>query len=138
MLNGVSLTLSDGRTLTLSNANFSITDRDHVSFTYTVSSVSGGFFQFSDAAGAPITTFASAQISANRVQFVANGRGTPPAFEVSVTDGEFSSGPVSAIIRFSSGDTGIGSGGGLPVNRTSNGGVRECEYGVQGACGVAG
>ena len=67
---GVVLTKTTTGVVTLSGANFGITDPDDAAFTYSVSGVSGGYFQLSSAASNPITTFSSAHLSGGLVQFV--------------------------------------------------------------------
>ena len=54
VVDSAALTVSEGQTATLSGANFGITDPDDTSFTYTVSAVTGGYFQLSGAPGTPI------------------------------------------------------------------------------------
>ncbi|MFB3887637.1 MAG: DUF4347 domain-containing protein, partial [Thermodesulfobacteriota bacterium] len=60
VITSASLTVSEGQTVTLSGANFGITDPDDSSFTYTVSGIAGGYFQLSSSPGTPITNFTSA------------------------------------------------------------------------------
>lgn len=62
------MTLNEGQTVTFSGSDFGITDPDDTSFTYTITSVGGGYFQLTSAAGTAITTFASADLSAGLVQ----------------------------------------------------------------------
>jgi len=52
-----------------------------------VSGISGGYFQLSSAPGTPITTFTSADLAGNLVQFVDDGDEVAPAFSVTVNDG---------------------------------------------------
>ena len=99
VVTGTSLTLNEGQTVTLAPANIVITDSDDASFTCTLSALSGGYFQLISAAGVPITTFSTAELAGGLVQFVDDGIGAPPAFMVSVTDGQLPSAPVSAVIR---------------------------------------
>ena len=95
-----SLTLNEGQTVTLAPANFGITDPDDASFTYTVSDISGGYFQLSSAAGTPITTFTSADLAGNLVQFVDDGNEVAPAFSVTVNDGDVDSNTLAATITY--------------------------------------
>ena len=95
-----SLTLNEGQTVTLAPANFGITDPDDASFTYTVSAISGGCFQLSSAAGTPITTFTSADLAGNLVQFVDDGNEVAPAFSVTVNDGDVDSNTLAATITY--------------------------------------
>src|SRR6185436_17134605 len=84
VLTGASLTLNEGQTITLSVANFGVTDPDNASFTFTVSGIAGGFFQLSSAAGTPITSFTTAQLTGGLVQFVDDGDEVAPGFSVKV------------------------------------------------------
>ncbi|MCU7850958.1 MAG: DUF4347 domain-containing protein [Candidatus Thiodiazotropha sp. (ex Monitilora ramsayi)] len=102
VLDSASLSVTEGQTVTLSGANFGITDSDDTAFTYTVSSVVGGYFQLSTNAGVSITTFTSVQLSANEVQFVDNGDETAPAFSVTVNDGEADSNTLAATVIYTS------------------------------------
>ena len=101
VLNSASLTVSEGQTVTLSPANFSLTDPDNSSFTYTISNLTGGYFQLSPAAGSPITSFTSAQLTANQVQFVDDGNEVAPGFSATVNDGTVNSNTLAATINYS-------------------------------------
>ena len=70
------------------------------SFTYTVSGVSGGYFQLSSAPGTPITTFTSADLAGGLVQFVDDGDEVAPAFSVTVNDGAVDSNTLAATITY--------------------------------------
>ena len=100
VVTSASLTLSEGQTVTLSGANFGITDPDSASFTYTVSAVTGGYFQLSTAPGTPITTFTSADLAGNLVQFVDDGNEVAPSFSVTVNDGSVNSNTLAASITY--------------------------------------
>ncbi|MES9914680.1 MAG: Ig-like domain-containing protein [Candidatus Thiodiazotropha sp. 4PDIV1] len=100
LLDSASLSVTEGQTVTLSDANFGITDPDDSSFTYTVSSVTGGYFQLSTNAGVSITTFTSTQLSANEVQFVDDGNEMAPDFDVTVNDGEADSNTLATSITY--------------------------------------
>ena len=99
-LDSASLSVSEGQTVTLSGANFGITDADDSSFTYTVSGISGGYFQLSTAAGTPITSFTSADLTGSLVQFVDNGDEFAPSFSVTVNDGDVDSNTLAATISY--------------------------------------
>ncbi|MCM8881758.1 MAG: tandem-95 repeat protein [Candidatus Thiodiazotropha sp.] len=94
------LTLDEGETVTLSDANFAVTDADDTAFTYTVSGISGGYFQLSSAAGTPITSFTSADLTGGLVQFVDNGDEVAPVFSVTVNDGDSDSNTLAATINY--------------------------------------
>ena len=100
VITSASLTVSEGQTVTLNAANFGITDPDDASFIYTVSGVTGGFFQLSSAAGTPITTFTSADLSGGIVQFVDDGNEVAPSFSVKVNDGDVDSNTLAATITY--------------------------------------
>ncbi|WFP52110.1 cadherin domain-containing protein [Methylomonas sp. EFPC3] len=104
VIGSATLTLSQGQTVTLSAANFGVSDPDSASFTYTVSSVSGGYFQLTGNPGASVTSFSSAQLAAGQVQFVDDGNEVVPNFSVTVNDGGASSNLVNAEITYSSSD----------------------------------
>ncbi|WP_200832435.1 cadherin-like domain-containing protein, partial [Cognatazoarcus halotolerans] len=80
--------------------NFGVADPDSASFTYTVSGVSGGYFQLSSASGTPVTSFTSADLSGGLVQFVDDGNEVAPAFDVTVNDGTADSNTLSATISY--------------------------------------
>ncbi len=100
VLNSANLTVSEGETVTLNAANFGITDPDDSSFTYTVSSVTGGYFQFSSNTGTAITSFTSSDLSSGLVQFVDNGDESGPSYSVAVNDGDADSNTVAAGITY--------------------------------------
>ncbi len=100
VINAATLTLNEGQTVTLSDANFGITDPDDASFTYTITASAGGYFQLSSAAGTAITTFTSANLSAGLVQFVDNGDEIAPSFSVRVSDGSLNSNTLAATINY--------------------------------------
>ncbi|WP_445372870.1 putative Ig domain-containing protein [Methylomonas sp. HW2-6] len=104
VIGSATLTLSQGQTVTLSAANFGVSDPDSASFTYTVSSVSGGYFQLTGNPGASVTSFSSVQLAAGQVQFVDDGNEVVPNFSVTVNDGGASSNLVNAEITYSSSD----------------------------------
>jgi VCBS repeat-containing protein len=100
LLTSATLAVSEGATVALSPANFGITDPDSASFTYTLSGIAGGYFQLSSAAGTPITSFTSAELSGGLVQFVDNGDEVAPAFSVTVNDGAANSNTLAATISY--------------------------------------
>ncbi|HEY9887034.1 MAG TPA: cadherin-like domain-containing protein, partial [Candidatus Obscuribacterales bacterium] len=58
----------------------------------------GGTFSLTTAPETAITSFTQAQLAAGVVQFVDDGDQEPPAFDVTVSDGEFESGPAPVTI----------------------------------------
>ncbi len=101
VLNAADMTVSEGQTVTLSGAHFSVTDPDSTSFTFTVSSITGGFFQLSSAAGTPITTFNTADLTGGLVQFVDDGDEVAPSFSVTADDGALNSNTLATAITYS-------------------------------------
>ncbi|HET7525450.1 MAG TPA: cadherin-like domain-containing protein [Burkholderiaceae bacterium] len=100
VLTGVSLTVSEGQTVTLSPANIGIADVDSAAFTYTVSGLAGGLFQLSSAPGVAISNFTSAQLSSGLVQFVDDGNEVAPAFSLTASDGNASSNTLAASVTY--------------------------------------
>jgi hypothetical protein len=94
-----SLSLNEGATVTLSASDLAATDADsdNSELVFTATNVSRGQFLVS---GSPATSFTQAQISAGQVAFVHDGSEMAPAFAVSVSDGTYSDGPISASISF--------------------------------------
>ncbi|QSB00441.1 DUF4347 domain-containing protein [Methylomonas sp. EFPC1] len=122
VISSASLTLNEGDTVTLSSANFGVSDPDNTSFTYTVSSVSGGYFQLSSAAGNSITQFTSADLSGGLVQFVDDGNEVAPSFSVTVNDGALNSNTLAATIHYTAvndNTPAISSGSSASVNENS-------------------
>nr|WP_306790067.1 cadherin-like domain-containing protein [Methylomonas fluvii] len=100
VLTSASLMLDEGETVTLSAANFGVTDPDNASFTYALSSVSGGYFQLTTNPGVSVTSFNSTQLAAGQLQFVDDGNEVAPSFEVTVSDGAMESNTVTATINY--------------------------------------
>ncbi len=94
------LTIDEGQTRALSTANFAVVDSDSVNFVYSVSLVTGGYFELSSAAGVPITSFTGAQLSSGLVRFVDDGDEFAPAFSVLVNDGTSNSNSLSAVVNY--------------------------------------
>ncbi len=100
LITSATLTLSEGQTVTLAPADFGIVDPDSASFTYTPSTIAGGFFQFSSAPGTPITVFSSAQLAGGLVQFVHDGNEIAPSFDITANDGGLNSNTLAATITY--------------------------------------
>ncbi len=100
VVTSAALTVNEGQTVTLSPANFGITDPDDNAFNYTVSGISGGYFQLSTAPGTPITSFTSADLAGNLVQFVDDGNEIAPDFSVTVNDGDANSNTLASTITY--------------------------------------
>ncbi|MDP4549221.1 VCBS domain-containing protein, partial [Marinobacter sp. MDS2] len=100
VLDSAALTLIEGQTVGLSAANFGITDPDDTEFTFTISGLNGGYFQLSNNANVPITSFTSAQLNSGLVEFVDDGNEVMPAFDVTVNDGALDSNILAATISY--------------------------------------
>ncbi len=98
VLAAASLTVSEGATVTLLPGDITVSDPDNAAFMFTVSGLSGGYFQVSSAAGTPVTSFSSAQLAAGLVQFVDDGDELAPSFNLTANDGALSSNTLSASI----------------------------------------
>jgi len=101
------LSVQQGQTLILTSNNLSATTAGVFSgsLTFTVSSVTGGRFEFVSAPSGAITSFTQAQIQAGSVQFVQDGSATIPNFSVTVSDGNTSTLPMSSTIAFNAAPT---------------------------------
>ncbi|MBN2427225.1 MAG: DUF4347 domain-containing protein, partial [Deltaproteobacteria bacterium] len=100
VIDSAALTVIEGQTVALSDADFGITDPDDSNFTYTLSGISGGYFQLSSNVGVAITTFTSADLTGGLVQFVDDGNEVAPAFSVTVNDGDSDSNTFAATITY--------------------------------------
>ncbi len=100
VLDSAGITVSEGQSVTLSAADFGITDPDSAAFTFTPGSVSGGIFQLASAPGVSIASFTSAQLAGGLVQFVDDGNEVAPSFSVTVNDGTSNSNTLAATIGY--------------------------------------
>ena len=120
-----SFAVTDGGTLTIGGANLSASDIDDVaaSLVFTVGGVSHGYFVLTSNHGAPVASFTQADVAAGLVQFVHDGSGVAPTFNIYVADGSGGgTGPVAANIVFIGGGAvfpppfaGGGGGGSTPT-----------------------
>jgi hypothetical protein len=96
------LTLAPGANVVLSNANLSATDDETSSsaLTFTVSGISGGRFEYVATPGTAITSFTQGDVGASAVRFVHDGGALAPVYQVTVSDGALTVGPVAATISF--------------------------------------
>jgi hypothetical protein len=96
------LIIAQGGSVVLSSANVSASDVDNASagLTFIVSNVSGGHFELIAAPGIAITSFTQAQVTAGAVRFVHDGGAAGPRYNVTVSDGVLTDGPVAATITF--------------------------------------
>ena len=103
------LAIDQGSSVALSSANISATDVDDVAPTlaFALSNVSGGHFELAASPGIVITSFTQAQIGTGGVRFVHDGSAAAPRYEVTVSDGRLSYGPVAATITFNRSDENV-------------------------------
>ncbi len=100
------LTIAEGQTVVLATGDLSSTDVDTAaaSLTYSVTSISGGQFEFVAAAGTPITSFTQDDVDTGKVQFVHDDGEASPTYSLTVTDGTTPSAPSPATITFLASD----------------------------------
>jgi VCBS repeat-containing protein len=96
------ITVVQGTGVLLAPAQLGATDIDTAagSLVFTVSNVQAGRFELVSAPGTAVTTFTQADINSGLVRFVQNGSATAPAYDVSVTDGTTTIGPVAGTVTF--------------------------------------
>ncbi len=101
-LDTATLTVNEGETVTLTGAMLSASDLNDadLGLVFTVSSVSGGQFEIVGNPGVAVTSFILGQIEVGDVLFVDDGDELAPSFDVEVTDGSLTDGPVAATINF--------------------------------------
>jgi hypothetical protein len=104
LLNSMTLTVGEGGTTVLSNADFSVTDPGHTSFTYSLhDNVAGGQFEVFNGhnwVSAPTGGFTTEQIAAGHVEFVQDGTATTPSFSIHVSDGSNASPDIAPTVHF--------------------------------------
>jgi parallel beta-helix repeat protein len=98
----VALTIAEGGTVVLTNANVSSTDVDHPTsaLSFTINALTHGQFEFVSASGVGILSFTQADIDAGLVQFVHDGSEFAPTFGLTVSDGFLAHGPIVASVVF--------------------------------------
>jgi hypothetical protein len=103
VLSNNSLTIAEGETVVLSDADLLALDADggSGSLTLEVVSVSGGGFERAGQPGTPITSFTQAELDAGAVRFVHDGSELAPTYTLTVSDGFGQSGPEAADVTFS-------------------------------------
>lgn len=94
------LTLDEGATFVLDNANLFTTDEESgpANLTYRVQSVANGRFALASAPTAAITSFTQAQVTAREIVFVHDGSETPPTYTLDVIDGGGETATIPATI----------------------------------------
>lgn len=103
-LNRNTLSLNQGQTIIMSNAQLSAISldnpADNPNLIFTVSNITHGQFNFYYAQGVSITSFTQLQILTNSVQFVSDGSIYSPQYAVSVSDGGIITSPQSCVVYF--------------------------------------
>ena len=95
------VTITEGQTVVLTQNDLDATGLNDpaTKIFFTVSNLQGGRFEFVSMPGILITTFTQQQINSNEVCLVSD-RTAPVAYEVGVTDGQFTLSPVAANVTF--------------------------------------
>ena len=99
VFNSMTLTIAQGGTDVLTDADFSISDPDTTHFLYSVSNVTGGQFEVFNGTNwvsAPTGGFTTQQIEAGQVEFIQDGSTTAPSFSITAADGTNVSAAISA------------------------------------------
>jgi hypothetical protein len=96
------LTLAQGDTVQLSAGQLGATDVDNpaAGLLFSVSGVMHGQFELSTGPTVPVLAFTQAQVGAGQVLFVHDASNSAPTYDISVSDGTLSVGPVAASISF--------------------------------------
>jgi len=81
------LSVTEGTTAALSNANISFADPDDDTITFTVTSVTHGQFELVSNPGAPITTFTQEDVTLGKIAFAHDGTENAPTYSLSASDG---------------------------------------------------
>ena len=102
-LETVQLSVTEGAAQILSVDNFvgSDPDTEAANLTFEVSDLAGGQFNLFEGgvvAAEAITSFSQSQLIAGQIQFVDDGDQLPPSFNLTLTDGEFTTAPVPVTI----------------------------------------
>lgn len=97
-----SLTIQQGQTVTLSSIDLSATDPDTAvgQLVFSASALSHGHFAQSNSPSTAVSSFIQQEITNGDIVFVADGSPNPPAYNITVSDGSFSSLPSPAIVNF--------------------------------------
>ena len=96
------LKIDQGQTVTLTADNLSAEDSSGFTntLTFKISGVVQGQFEFSSSPGQAITEFQQQNISDHVVNFVHDNSVDPPAYKVSVSNGDMTTTPQAAVIDF--------------------------------------
>ena len=96
------LTITEGGTVVLGATELSATDAETAAgvLAFSISSLSGGRFEFVASPGVAITSFTQQEVTDGDVRFVHDGSKTAPAYAVTVSDGALTDGPSAASITY--------------------------------------
>jgi Domain of unknown function (DUF4347)/Cadherin-like len=96
------LAIRQGSSAVLSGANLSADDVDNPngSLLFSVSNIVGGRFERTSTPGAAVTSFSQSDVTGGGIRFVHTGGNTAPSYDVTVSDGSLSVGPVPAAVVF--------------------------------------
>ncbi len=96
------LVIRQGSSAVLSSANLSASDVDNppAGLTFDVSNINGGRFERTSGPGVAITSFSQAEVTGGGIRFVHTGGNTAPSYDVTVSDGSLSVGPLPAAVAF--------------------------------------
>jgi VCBS repeat-containing protein len=96
------ITVAQGGSVVLAPAQFLATDTDTpaAALIFTASGVQAGRFELIATPGTALTTFTQADVNAGLVRFVQDGSAVAPAYQVSVSDGTTTIGPVAGSVGF--------------------------------------
>ena len=135
VLSNNKLSISEGATVIFDSSMLSATDADNPDpgLTFSVSTVNGGQFE-RVSTGLALTAFTQADIAAADVRFVHDGSETAPSYDVSVTDGSATVGPIAAAINF----TNVNDPGSLTIDNTTPAQGNTLTAGVMDPDGVGG
>ncbi len=96
------LTINAGEIVIFNTDNLSGTDIDNNDdlLTFTISESEHGQFELVSNPGIAITSFMQQQITSGNIQFVHDDGEFPPAYKVTISDGQLTTSPVAAYILF--------------------------------------
>lgn len=96
------LSLNQGQTIIITANNISATHPNILAddLFFTISNVLHGHFEQSSLPGIATSTFTQQEIVAGLIRFIHDGSAHPPSYELSVSDGRITVGPVSVQINF--------------------------------------
>jgi len=97
-----SLTIEEGQTVAVTTANLNTSDIDSSDnlLIYSISNLQHGHFALASTPAVAITSFTQFQVDNGEIVFVHDGSETAPAYDVTVSDGTNSEGPLAATITF--------------------------------------